>query len=80
MSGPLPVLTNYICFVKVFEGLAWSLSELDVLLSFADLAAGSPNAYTRPIITPPVRVDHSLRPSLQKLQFSFSLFISLFSP
>ncbi|KAH6807687.1 MUTS-like protein 2 [Perilla frutescens var. frutescens] len=39
-------------FAEVFEGLAWLLSELDVLLSFADLAAGSPTAYTRPIITP----------------------------
>lgn len=57
MSGPSWVLTNYIFFVKVFEGIAWSLSEMDVLLSFADLAAGSPNAYTRPIITPSVRVD-----------------------
>ncbi|XP_057804951.1 DNA mismatch repair protein MSH2 [Salvia miltiorrhiza] len=34
------------------DGLAWSLSEMDVLLSFADLAAVSPTAYTRPIITP----------------------------
>ncbi|CAA0838658.1 DNA mismatch repair protein MSH2 [Striga hermonthica] len=39
-------------FSEVFEGLSWSLSELDVLLSFADLAASCPTPYTRPIITP----------------------------
>ncbi|KAK4395785.1 DNA mismatch repair protein MSH2 [Sesamum angolense] len=39
-------------FSEVFEGVAWSLSELDVLLSFADVAASSPTPYTRPIITP----------------------------
>lgn len=64
--------------MQVFEGLAWSLSELDVLLSFADLAASSPTIYTRPIITPSVIVDQSLRLSLQELgicflSFSFSL-------
>ncbi|KAL6497203.1 MutS-like protein [Orobanche gracilis] len=39
-------------FSEVFEELSWSLSELDVLLSFADLAASCPTPYTRPIITP----------------------------
>ncbi|KAL3627090.1 MutS-like protein [Castilleja foliolosa] len=38
-------------FSEVFEGLSWSLSELDVLLGFADLAANCPTPYTRPIIT-----------------------------
>ncbi|EYU19022.1 hypothetical protein ABFS82_09G054300 [Erythranthe guttata] len=39
-------------FSEVFEGLAWLLSELDVLLGFADLAASCPTPYTRPVITP----------------------------
>ncbi|KAK6148671.1 hypothetical protein DH2020_019583 [Rehmannia glutinosa] len=39
-------------FSEVFEGLSWSLSELDVLLGFADLASSCPTPYTRPIITP----------------------------
>lgn len=39
-------------FCEVFESLAVLLSELDVLLSFADLAASSPTPYTRPDITP----------------------------
>ncbi|XP_052179789.1 DNA mismatch repair protein MSH2 [Diospyros lotus] len=39
-------------FSEVFESLAALLSELDVLLSFADLAASSPSPYTRPEITP----------------------------
>ncbi|CAH1428222.1 unnamed protein product [Lactuca virosa] len=39
-------------FSEVFEGLAMLLAELDVLLSFADLAASSPTPYTRPEITP----------------------------
>ncbi|KAL8488024.1 hypothetical protein ACS0TY_024341 [Phlomoides rotata] len=38
-------------FSEVFEGIASSLSELDVLLSFADLAASCPTPYTRPSIT-----------------------------
>ncbi|KAJ9567286.1 hypothetical protein OSB04_003252 [Centaurea solstitialis] len=38
-------------FSEVFEGLATLLSELDVLLSFADLAASSPTPYARPEIT-----------------------------
>ncbi|KVI02602.1 DNA mismatch repair protein, MSH2, partial [Cynara cardunculus var. scolymus] len=37
--------------IQVFEGLAMLLSELDVLLSFADLAASSPTPYARPEIT-----------------------------
>ncbi|EPS69989.1 hypothetical protein M569_04769 [Genlisea aurea] len=39
-------------FAEVFEGVACLLSELDVLLSFADLASSSPTPYTRPTITP----------------------------
>lgn len=39
-------------FSEVFEGVACILSELDVLLSFADLAASSPTPYTRPVISP----------------------------
>ncbi|KAF5806624.1 putative DNA mismatch repair protein MutS, core [Helianthus annuus] len=39
-------------FSEVFDDLAKLLSELDVLLSFADLAASSPTPYTRPDITP----------------------------
>lgn len=42
--------------MQVFEDLAKLLSELDVLLSFADLAASSPTPYTRPDITPSVRI------------------------
>ncbi|XWS61006.1 hypothetical protein CRYUN_Cryun07bG0088100 [Craigia yunnanensis] len=40
-------------FSEVFEPLAGLLSELDVLLSFADLASSCPTSYTRPEITPP---------------------------
>ncbi|RAL41269.1 hypothetical protein DM860_010063 [Cuscuta australis] len=40
-------------FSEVFEGIAVLLSELDVLLSFADLAANCSTPYTRPDITPP---------------------------
>ncbi|CAL1390860.1 unnamed protein product [Linum trigynum] len=39
-------------FSAVFESLAAILSELDVLLSFADLASSCPTTYTRPDITP----------------------------
>ncbi|KAF8389802.1 hypothetical protein HHK36_024321 [Tetracentron sinense] len=39
-------------FSEVFESLAGILSELDVLLSFADLATSCPTPYTRPDITP----------------------------
>lgn len=38
-------------FSEVFESLAVLLSELDVLLSFADLAVSCPTPYTRPDIT-----------------------------
>ncbi|KAK9080353.1 hypothetical protein SSX86_000111 [Deinandra increscens subsp. villosa] len=38
-------------FSEVFDDVAKLLSELDVLLSFADLAASSPTPYTRPDIT-----------------------------
>ncbi|KAI7732484.1 hypothetical protein M8C21_024203 [Ambrosia artemisiifolia] len=46
------VVTTAATFSEVFEDLAKLLSELDVLLSFADLAASSPTPYTRPDITP----------------------------
>lgn len=39
-------------FSEVFEGVASLLSEVDVLLGFADLAASCPTPYTRPEITP----------------------------
>ncbi|XP_048330049.1 DNA mismatch repair protein MSH2 isoform X2 [Ziziphus jujuba] len=39
-------------FSEVFRSLAALLSELDVLLSFADLASSCPTPYTRPDITP----------------------------
>ncbi|XP_027918248.1 DNA mismatch repair protein MSH2 [Vigna unguiculata] len=39
-------------FSEVFESLAEIISELDVLLSFADLASSCPTPYTRPDITP----------------------------
>nr|GEV49157.1 DNA mismatch repair protein MSH2 [Tanacetum cinerariifolium] len=45
------VVTTTSTFSEVFEGLSVLLSELDVLLSFADLAASSPSPYTRPEIT-----------------------------
>ncbi|CAK9147803.1 unnamed protein product [Ilex paraguariensis] len=46
------VVQTALTFSEVFEGLAVLLSELDVLLSFADLAASCPTPYTRPDITP----------------------------
>ncbi|KAL6994905.1 MutS-like protein [Sarracenia purpurea var. burkii] len=39
-------------FSEVFESLAELLSELDVLVSFADLAASCPTPYARPDVTP----------------------------
>ncbi|PKI43889.1 hypothetical protein CRG98_035723, partial [Punica granatum] len=39
-------------FAVVFESLAALLAQLDVLLSFADLATSCPASYTRPDITP----------------------------
>ncbi|XP_072964311.1 DNA mismatch repair protein MSH2 isoform X1 [Typha angustifolia] len=39
-------------FSEVFEALAGILSELDVLLSFSDLATSCPVPYVRPDITP----------------------------
>lgn len=44
--------------LQVFEPLAGLLSELDVLLSFADLASSCPTPYTRPEITPAVHIYH----------------------
>ena len=49
--------------MQVFENLARLLSELDVLLSFADLAASSPTAYTRPEISPSVIIYQLFAPS-----------------
>ncbi|KAL5751371.1 hypothetical protein ACOSP7_025974 [Xanthoceras sorbifolium] len=40
-------------FSEVFKSLAGFLSELDVLLSFADLASSCPSPYTRPEISTP---------------------------
>lgn len=45
---------NESSLLQVFESLAGLLSELDVLLSFADLASSCPTSYTRPDITPSV--------------------------
>ena len=42
--------------MQIFESTAVLLSELDVLLSFADLAASCPTPYTRPDITPSVMI------------------------
>lgn len=49
-------LTKLCFLLQVFEHLAGFLSELDVLLSFADLASSCPTPYTRPRITPPVNI------------------------
>ena len=43
--------------MQVFGSLAGLLSELDVLLSFADLASSCPTPYTRPEITPSVTIS-----------------------
>ncbi|XP_054805696.1 DNA mismatch repair protein MSH2 isoform X1 [Prosopis cineraria] len=45
------VVRTVATFSEVFESLAGLLSELDVLLSFADLASSCPTPYTRPDIT-----------------------------
>ena len=42
--------------LQVFGSLAGLLSELDVLLSFADLASSCPTPYTRPAITSSVLI------------------------
>ena len=42
--------------MQIFESIAVLLSELDVLLSFSDLAASCPTPYTRPDITPSVMI------------------------
>ncbi|KAL7232553.1 hypothetical protein ACSBR2_010543 [Camellia fascicularis] len=52
--------------IRVFESLAVLLSELDVLLSFVDLAISCPTPYTRPDITTSVMI--------YKLFASFGLF------
>ncbi|KAL5054444.1 hypothetical protein RYX36_035126 [Vicia faba] len=44
-------------FSEVFESLAALISELDVLLSFVDLASSCPTPYTRPEITSPDEGD-----------------------
>ncbi|XP_030532305.1 DNA mismatch repair protein MSH2 isoform X2 [Rhodamnia argentea] len=46
------VVNTTVSFSEVFESLAALLSEMDVLLSFADLASSCPTPYTRPDITP----------------------------
>ncbi|XP_027329436.1 DNA mismatch repair protein MSH2 [Abrus precatorius] len=46
------VIQTATTFSEVFESLAELISELDVLLSFADLASSCPTPYTRPDITP----------------------------
>ncbi|XP_074317221.1 DNA mismatch repair protein MSH2-like [Silene latifolia] len=48
----LRVVQTAATFSEVFESLAVLLSELDVLLGFADLASSCPTPYTRPDITP----------------------------
>ncbi|XP_078431447.1 MUTS homolog 2 [Wolffia australiana] len=48
----LRVVDTSATFSEVFEACAGILSELDVLLSFADLAGSCPTPYTRPDITP----------------------------
>ncbi|KAM1398249.1 hypothetical protein ACFX2I_015717 [Malus domestica] len=44
-------------FSEVFWSVAGLLSELDVLLGFADLASSCPTPYTRPVIMPPDEGD-----------------------
>lgn len=53
------VVATAATFSEVFEGLAMLLAELDVLLSFADLAVSSPTPYTRPEITESVIISAS---------------------
>ncbi|KAK9669035.1 hypothetical protein RND81_13G104100 [Saponaria officinalis] len=48
----LRVVQTAATFSEVFEALAALLSELDVLLGFAELASSCPTPYTRPDITP----------------------------
>lgn len=50
-------------FTEVFETCAGILSELDVLLSFADLATSCPIPYVRPDLTPSDRGDIMLEGS-----------------
>ncbi|KAF3543519.1 hypothetical protein DY000_02004503 [Brassica cretica] len=45
------VVQTVASFSEVFEELAGMLSEMDVLLSFADLAASCPTPYCRPEVT-----------------------------
>lgn len=47
------VIQTAVTFSEIFKSLATMLSELDVLLSFADLASSCPTPYTRPDINPP---------------------------
>lgn len=47
------VIQTAVTFSEVFKSLATMLSELDVLLSFADLASSCPTPYSRPDINPP---------------------------
>ncbi|KAL9243343.1 hypothetical protein vseg_017242 [Gypsophila vaccaria] len=48
----LRVVQTAATFSEVFESLAALLSEMDVLLGFAELASSCPTPYTRPYITP----------------------------
>lgn len=61
---------------QVFKSLATMLSELDVLLSFADLASSCPTPYTRPDIKPPVNTDNHWLPFVFLALISFLFFFS----
>lgn len=63
---------------QVFKSLATMLSELDVLLSFADLASSCPTPYTRPDIDPPVNSDNHWLPFVFLALILFSLLSFLF--
>lgn len=60
---------------QVFKSLATMLSELDVLLSFADLASSCPTPYTRPDIDPPVNSDNHWLPFVFLALISFLSFV-----
>ncbi|GAA0142122.1 DNA metabolism protein [Lithospermum erythrorhizon] len=57
------VIQTVSSFSEVFQNVAGILSELDVLLSFADLAVSCPTPYSRPIITSPDDGDIILKGS-----------------
>ncbi|KAG1334907.1 hypothetical protein COCNU_03G010260 [Cocos nucifera] len=65
-------------FSEVFETLSVILSELDVLLSFADLATSCPIPYVRPDITPSIIfAKYSRRTVLRFVCFGLSYKIDL---